>query len=74
MISHYNAPSFSYRGWVYLPEVEHEDDDGIRKATHRFVNRADPSDIMICAEHLPYDWMTFPEVVEFINKMERVRS
>lgn len=74
MINHHNAPSHSYRGWVYMPEIEHEDDEGVRKASHRFVDRVDPRDVMICGEHSPYQWMTFQQVVEFIDKMERVKS
>lgn len=73
MINLHNAPEYSYRGFIYKPEIEHEDEDGIRKATHRFVNRVDPLDVMICGEHTPYQWMTLGEAKSFIDKMERVR-
>lgn len=74
MISWHNAPEYSYKGYIYKPEIEHEDDEGIRKATHRFVNRVNPLDVMQCGEHTPYRWMTFEQAKQFINKMIRVRS
>lgn len=74
MINHHNAPQYSHRGYLYQPFIEHEDEEGIRKATHLFINRADPSDIMQCAEHTPYEWMTFDQSKAFIDKMIKVRS
>ena len=74
MISWHNAPEYSYKGYIYKQEIEHEDEEGIRKATHRFVNRVNPLDVMQCGEHTPYRWMTFEQAKQFINKMIRVRS
>ena len=34
MINHSNAPKFGYAGYTYRPAIEHEDEEGIRKATH----------------------------------------
>jgi len=74
MISWHNAPEYSHKGYIYRPEVEHEDEEGIRKAIHRFVNRVDPIDVIECWEHSPYSWMTLEQAKEFINKMIKVRS
>lgn len=73
MISWHSAPGRSYKGYIYRPEVD-EDEEGIRKATHRFVSRVDPHDVMICSEHSPYRWMTFKETKQFIDKMIKVRA
>jgi|TARA_R100000388_G_scaffold61524_1_gene45057 hypothetical protein len=72
MIHWDNAPEYSRKGYVYKPEI-HEDEEGIRKASHRCVNRIDPTDVMI-APDLPYDWMTQERFNEFVDMMVRVRS
>jgi hypothetical protein len=74
MINWHNAPEYSHKGYIYKPEIEHEDEEGIRKATHRFVNRVNPLDVMQCGEHTPYRWMTHEQAKKFINKMIRMRS
>jgi len=74
MINWHNAPEYSHKGYIYKPEIEHEDEEGIRKATHRFVSRVDPLDVMQCGEHTPYRWMTHEQAKKFINKMIRMRS
>ena len=74
MISWHNAPEYSHKGYIYRPEVEHEDEEGIRKATHRFVSRVDVHDVMECHDHSPYSWMTFEQAKKFINKMVKVRA
>ena len=74
MISWHNAPEYSYKGYIYRQEIEHEDGEGIRKATHRFVNRVNSLDVMECREHTPYRWMTLEQAKQFINKMIKVRS
>ena len=73
MISWHSAPDYSHKGYIYRPEVD-EDEEGIRKATHRFVSRIDPHDVIECHEHSPYSWMTFEEAKQFINKMIKVRA
>jgi|ETNvirenome_2_30_1030614.scaffolds.fasta_scaffold01257_13 hypothetical protein len=57
MINHHNAPSYAYLGFTYKPVIEHEDDDGIRKATH-YVHRNghDRHDFIVHAS--PYRWLT----------------
>ena len=72
MIHWDNAPEYVRQGYVYKPEI-HEDEEGIRKASHRCVNRIDPTDVMI-APDLPYDWMTQERFNEFVDMMVRVRS
>ena len=52
MISWHNAPEYSHKGYIYRPEIEHEDEEGIRKATHRCVSRIDPLDVMIAPHFL----------------------
>ena len=72
MISWHNAPEYVRQGYVYKPEI-HEDEEGIRKASHRCVNRIDATDVMI-SPHTPYHWMTQDEFNEFVDMMVRVRS
>ena len=67
-----NAPEYVRQGYVYKPII-HEDEEGIRKASHRCVNRIDPTDVMI-APDLRYDWMTQERFNEFVDMMVRVRS
>ena len=73
MISWHNYPKHSHKGYIYLPEVD-EDEEGIRKATHRCVNRTDPTDVMIHQTFTPYEWMTELQFKEFVNKMMRARQ
>jgi len=73
MISWHNAPEYSHKGYIYRPEIEHEDEEGIRKATHRCVSRIDPLDVMI-APHLPYRFLTEDQFKEFVSAMLKVRS
>ncbi len=72
MISWHNAPQWSRKGYVYQPEVD-EDEEGIRKATHRCVSRVDPNDVMI-SSHTPYHWMSNDEFNKFVDMMVRIRS
>jgi hypothetical protein len=73
MINWHNAPEYSHKGYIYKPEIEHEDEEGIRKATHYCVNRIDPTDVRI-SSHSPYKWMNEQEFKDFINMMDRVTS
>ena len=72
MISWHSAPEYSYKGYIYKPEVD-EADEGIRKAWHSCVNRIDQTDVMV-APHLPYNFLTEEEFKSFIDKMLKVRS
>ncbi len=73
MISWHDAPEYSYKGYLYKPEVD-EDDEGIRKAWHNVVCRTEPNKVVFTTNHTPYKFMTFEEFKEFINKMERVTA
>lgn len=73
MISWHNAPEYSHKGYIYKPEVEHEDEEGVRKAWHRCINRVDPTDELV-SNAPPYRWMTEQEFKDFIDVMERVTA
>ncbi len=73
MISWHSAPEFSYKGYLYKPEVD-EDDEGIRKAWHNIVRRTEPRIVVFTSNHTPYRFMTFEEFKEFIDRMERITA
>lgn len=72
MISWHTAPEYSYKGYIYKPEVD-EDDEGIRKAWHRCVSRIDPTDVLV-SNASPYRWMTKQEFKDFIDVMAKVTA
>ena len=72
MISWHTAPEYSYKGYIYKPEVD-EDDEGIRKAWHRCVSRIDPTDELV-SNVTPYRWMTAQEFKDFIEEMAKVTA
>ena len=73
MISWHNAPEYSYKGYLYSPEVD-EYDDGTRKAWHNIVSRIEPNKVVFTTNHTPYTWMTFEEFKAFIDQMERATA
>ena len=73
MINWHNAPEYSHKGYIYKPEIEHEDEEGIRKAWHRCVSRVDPTDELV-SNATPYRWMTEQEFKEFIDVMAKVTA
>tara|TARA_R100000951_G_C2640812_1_gene180890 strand:+ start:1118 stop:1342 length:225 start_codon:yes stop_codon:yes gene_type:complete len=73
MINWNNAPEYSHKGYIYKPEIEHEDEEGIRKAWHRCVSRVDPTDELV-SNATPYRWMTEQEFKEFIDVMAKVTA
>jgi len=78
MITYSNAPNYRYNGYRYVPQIEHEDEEGIRKATH-FVYRVediDPNnqdegmatpDFIVNAS--PYRWLTYDEFTYHVDMM-----
>ena len=72
MISWHNAPEYSYKGYIYRPDVD-EDDEGIRKAWHKCVSRVDPTDELV-SNATPYRWMTEQEFKDFIDVMAKVTA
>ncbi len=73
MISWHNAPLHSYKGFLYKPEVD-EDEEGIRKAWHNIVRRIEPHIVVYTSNHTPYRWMTFEEFKIFVDQMERITA
>ena len=73
MISWHNAPEYSYKGYIYKPEVD-EYDDGVRKAWHNIVSRENPDVVVFTTNHSPYRWMTESDFKDFINRMEKVTA
>ena len=73
MISWNTAPEYSFKGYLYKPEVD-EDEEGIRKVWHNIVYRNEPNKVVFTTNHTPYKFMNFEEFKEFINKMERVTA
>ena len=60
MINHHNAPKFGYAGYEYRPDIEHEDEEGVRKVTHFvYLNCDDEPAFVIDAS--PYAWLTLGE-------------
>lgn len=78
MISWHSAPEYSYKGYLYRPEVEdYYNEDGSvdnRKIWHNIVSRLEPNKVVFTTNHSPYQWMTEDEFKAFINQMERVVS
>ena len=72
MISWHTAPEYSYKGYIYKPEVD-EDDEGIRKAWDRCLSRIDPTDELV-SNVTPYRWMTEQEFKDFIDVMAKVTA
>ena len=60
MINHDNAPSYAYSGFTYQPRIIHEDEEGIRKATH-FVHRNGHKKHDFIIDASPYDWLDLDE-------------
>tara|TARA_R100001163_G_scaffold33057_1_gene25634 strand:- start:4190 stop:4567 length:378 start_codon:yes stop_codon:yes gene_type:complete len=60
MINHSNAPKFGYAGYTYRPAIEHEDEEGIRKATH-FVYLDCDEEPAFVIDASPYSWLTMEE-------------
>tara|TARA_R110002012_G_scaffold252404_1_gene431423 strand:+ start:517 stop:741 length:225 start_codon:yes stop_codon:yes gene_type:complete len=73
MISWHNAPEYSYKGYIYKPDVD-EYDDGVRKAWHNVVSRENPNVVVFTTNHSPYSWMKESEFKEFIDRMEKVTA
>lgn len=73
MISWHNAPTYSYKGFIYKPDVM-EYDDGVRKAMHDIVSRLEPNRVVYSTNVSPYRWMTEDEFKAFIDQMERITA
>ena len=60
MINHHNAPKFGYAGYTYRPEIEHEDEAGVRKVTHFVYLNCDEEPAFVI-DASPYTWLTLEE-------------
>ena len=67
MINHHNAPEYRYNGYSYVPYIAHEDEEGIRKASHRVVNMVTGAEFKV--DHSPYRWMEREEFEYHIDMM-----
>ncbi len=67
MISWHNAPDYRHKGYAYVPDVAHEDEEGIRKAGHYVINAATGDKKTISGPS--YRWLTEEEFTTRIDNM-----
>jgi len=76
MITYDNAPNYRYNGYRYVPQIEHQDEEGIRKATHFVfkVENYNPNSSGIALPDFsinssPYRWLTYDEFMHHIDNL-----
>ena len=68
MISWHNAPSHTYNGYSYAPDIM-EYDDGVRKAIHHVYKIGGDGKIDFTIDASPYKWLSYDEFTYHVDMM-----
>ena len=68
MISWHNAPSYTYNGYSYAPDIM-EYDDGVRKAIHDVYKIGGDGRVDFSIDASPYKWLTYDEFTYHVDMM-----
>ena len=68
MISWHNAPSHTYNGYSYAPDIM-EYDDGVRKAIHHVYKIGGDGKIDFTIDASPYKWLSYDEFTYHVDIM-----
>ena len=68
MINWHNAPSYTYNGYSYAPDIM-EYDDGVRKAIHHVYKIGGDGKIDFTIDASPYKWLSYDEFTYHVDIM-----
>ena len=68
MINWHNAPSYTYNGYSYAPDIM-EYDDGVRKAIHHVYKIGGDGKIDFTIDASPYKWLSYDEFTYHVDMM-----
>ena len=68
MINWHNAPSYTYNGYSYAPDIM-EYDDGVRKAIHDVYKIGGDGKVDFTIDASPYKWLSYDEFTYHVDMM-----
>lgn len=68
MINWHNAPSYTYNGYSYAPDIM-EYDDGVRKAIHDVYKIGGDGKVDFRIDASPYKWLSYDEFTYHVDMM-----